>query len=882
MMNGLPLPHEGVQTRWLWLALGCLAQGLVFFLDSLTPLGFAHGALYAPAILLGLIARRFGAIWLLTALGMLGVGLGIWVSNGRLPVISDLYITLNRVLGLAMVLATGGTASWILRLLNHYQDAQQALSKTASLLEVSSAVGSLGGWRVEVQQGTSHWSREVFSLFNQPPGMVPDADTVMQWYVPEHRSRIKAVFDACVKQGIAFDEEFEIITRDGQRRWVRVVGEAVRDASGGIARVQGAIQDISRHKAIQAQLESSRAEWYLMAESLPMIVWVAGSDGLVTYMNQFAVDYTDARNADVLGSEWLWYLHPDDRPAVVERWAAAVDSGQPYEMQFRLRRGDAAWRWHLARAVRMSLPGGRGEYWYGTAVDVQNQRDEQEAHARLASRLTDTMESVTDAIFVLDSDWRFTFINHRALEMLESQRHELLRSNVWEAFPEARGSIFQENYERCANEGVTVRFDAPYSPLGKHFEVNAYPNDGGVVVYFRDVTDTRRIAEQLQQAQRMDSLGQLTGGVAHDFNNLLTVILGNAQALVMRGEPADPNRAMAEMIVAAAKRGAEMTQRLLAFARRQTLEPRAVDLNRLLEQFAPLIQRTLGEHIEISITDVPGLWPVLVDPGQLEAAILNLAVNARDAMPQGGSLRIAVSNGSFDEDYVVQHAELENGDCVMIAVSDSGHGIAPKILHRVFEPFFTTKQVGKGTGLGLAMVYGFVNQSHGHVAIQSEENCGTTVRIYLPRMVRDEVAVDALAVSKDALAGQGQLVLLVEDDELVRNFARRQVESLGYRVIEATNALEALRCLTGRPDIDLLFTDVVMPGGMSGRQLADAAQKIKPGLPVLYTSGYSEDEIVHQGRLDQGVILLSKPYLRLHLAEKLFQALHSGCGNDTA
>ncbi len=390
-----------------------------------------------------------------------------------------------------------------------------------------------------------------------------------------------------------------------------------------------------------------------------------------------------------------------------------------------------------------------------------------------------------------------------------------------------------------------------------------------------NVTERLRLEAELRQVGRLESLGQLTGGVAHDFNNLLTVILGNAELLSeVLPEGGEPQR-LARMVGAAAQRGAELTQRLLAFARKQALAPKVVDVNQLVAGMDALLRRSLGEHIAIEWVRGAGLWPALVDPGQLENALLNLALNARDAMPQGGKLTIETANAHLDEDYAARHAELQPGQYAMVAVSDTGVGIEPAHLAQVFEPFFTTKGKGKGTGLGLAMVYGFVKQSQGHVAIYSEPGRGTTVKLYLPRPGAGEAAAEAEPAGA-MLAGQGELVLLVEDDALVRQYAGEQLRALGYRVLEAADGPQALEQLRRHAQVALLFTDVVMPGGMSGRELAQAARALRPGLPVLYTSGYTENAIVHHGRLDPGVLLLGKPYRRHELARKLLEALARG------
>jgi len=378
---------------------------------------------------------------------------------------------------------------------------------------------------------------------------------------------------------------------------------------------------------------------------------------------------------------------------------------------------------------------------------------------------------------------------------------------------------------------------------------------------------------RLRDAQRLESIGQLTGGIAHDFNNLLTVILGNAEVLQeqLAGNPR--LAAMAAMVLDAAERGAELTQRLLAFARKQALQPRSVDVNDLVEAMRALVHRTLGEHIDIRFSRGPELWPALVDPAQLDNALLNLCLNSRDAMPEGGMLTIETANATLTAEYAQERADVRAGDYVMLAVSDTGTGIDPEIQARVFEPFFTTKEQGKGTGLGMAMIYGFVKQSGGHVTLYSEVGRGTTVRLYLPR------ALAASGPARQDMAGTAapggsETILVVEDDVQVRNFACGQLQSLGYKVIEADHPARALEIIRGDVEIDLLFTDVVMPG-MSGRELVDEVRKVHPALKVLYTSGYAENALVHHGRLVEGVHLLSKPYRREALALKIRAALGS-------
>lgn len=383
----------------------------------------------------------------------------------------------------------------------------------------------------------------------------------------------------------------------------------------------------------------------------------------------------------------------------------------------------------------------------------------------------------------------------------------------------------------------------------------------------------RAVTETLAQTQRMQAVGELTGGVAHDFNNLLTVIQGNAELLTESFRDRDPESAeLAGMIDSAARRGAELTRSLLAFARRQALEPRVVRINSLLKEMGGLLRRTLGAHVDLKLKTHDDEWPVLIDPAQLETAVLNLVVNARDAMGEGGWLTIETANVQLDRAYADTRTDISPGDYVLIAVSDTGCGIEAGNLERVFEPFFTTKPKGRGTGLGLSMVYGFIKQSQGHVAVYSEPGEGTTVRMYVPRSMRAQI--DEEPMHEPAAIEHGEAaILLVEDDDLVRCYVRDQLNALGYKVSVARNGPEALEALERDEPIDLLLTDIVMPGGMNGREVADAARSIRKNIGVLYMSGYTENAIIHHGRLDPGVKLLSKPFLRRELAQKVHEVL---------
>jgi PAS domain S-box-containing protein len=443
-------------------------------------------------------------------------------------------------------------------------------------------------------------------------------------------------------------------------------------------------------------------------------------------------------------------------------------------------------------------------------------------------------------------------------------------------------------------EGWRLRKDG--SQYWASIVINPIRDETGALIGYakitRDITERReaqialaRTQDQLAQAQKMEGIGQLTGGVAHDFNNLLTVIIGNLESVQRRLQPTPIDTRQVTGFLDQALRGAHrassLTHRLLAFARRQPLDPKPVDVSRLLSGMSDLLRRSIGEQVSIETVLAGGLWQINVDPNQLETGIINLAVNARDAMPNGGKLTIETANAFLDEVYAASQSEVVPGQYVVISVTDTGSGMSRDVQARVFEPFFTTKDIGQGTGLGLSQVYGFVKQSGGHVKIYSELGHGTSVKLYLPRLLSDDVTIEEAEPVAHAPRSTGdQTILAVEDDDDVRAHSTGILRELGYTVIEAVSATAAIQALRKHPEIVLLFTDVGLPGGTNGRQLADAAQTLRPDLKVLFTSGYARNAIVHDGRLEQGVQLITKPFTYAALASKLSEVLAAPVGSE--
>jgi PAS domain S-box-containing protein len=514
--------------------------------------------------------------------------------------------------------------------------------------------------------------------------------------------------------------------------------------------------------------------------------------------------------------------------------------------------------------------------------DLTDRKAAEEALRTSEERFRLLVQSVTDyAIYMLDTNGRISSWNAGAERFKGYTTDEILGEHFSRFYTQEdreagipRVALETAGREgRFEAEGWRVRKDG--SRFWASVIIDPVCNDDGQLIGFakvtRDLTEKRAIKEQLRQSQKMEAVGQLTGGLAHDFNNLLTGISGSLEMMQVRmaqGKAAEFERYLMAA-QGAVRRAAALTHRLLAFARRQTLDPRPVNVNRLLASLEELVRRTVGPIVQVEVVGASGLWPTLVDPNQLENALLNLCINARDAMPEGGRLTIETANRWLDERTARQH-DLPTGQYVSVCVTDTGTGMSPDVVARAFDPFFTTKPIGEGTGLGLSMIYGFARQSGGQVRIYSEPGEGTTMCIYLPRHLGEEDAEEELLPSSTIDAGgEGEVVLVIDDEPTIRMLVAEILAESGYAVIEAPDGPAGLRVLESNARIDLLITDVGLPGGMNGRQVADAARVTRPDLKILFITGYAENAVIGQGRLDTGMHVLTKPFQMEVLASRI-------------
>jgi PAS domain S-box-containing protein len=636
----------------------------------------------------------------------------------------------------------------------------------------------LGSWEYDALSGTHRCSPRHDEIFGYPAPVSDWGYERFKTHIQEpDRARVEAGFRAALEQGENLDVECRMIRVDGSTGWLKIGARPHYGRDGRIERLVGTVADITERKQAEAAAIDTAAKFEMLAQALPSMVWTSLPDGRIDWFNARVSEYCGIPPAELKPDGWA-PVHEDDVSTAVALWLEAVASEKPYVSEYRIRRHDGMFRWHITRAIPIRGADGTISRWIGTSTDIQDQKSSEEALARLNATLEREVQE-------------------RTAELLAAEA-------------------------------------------------------------------------TLRQSQKMEAVGQLTGGLAHDFNNLLTGVAGSLELMAVRlrqGKFGELDRYL-NLAQEAAKRAAALTHRLLAFSRRQTLDPKPTDIHQLVHGMGELIRRTVGPAVEVTVLGTPGVWPVFADPNQLENALLNLCLNARDAMPDGGSLIVETSNLVL-EDSEAKELELQPADYVMMCVSDSGGGMTADVLERAFDPFFTTKPIGEGTGLGLSMVYGFVRQSGGQARIHSKPGKGTKICLYLPRYTGADKVFEASAGAPRAQHGEGETVLVVDDEASVRVLINDVLVELGYDVRQADHGAAGLKVLESNERIDLLVTDVGLPGGMNGRQLADAALVRRPGLKVLFITGYAENAVIGEGRLKPGMHILTKPFSMETLAARI-------------
>ncbi|EMR14043.1 sensor histidine kinase [Methylophaga lonarensis MPL] len=964
---------QGTEHSFLMLSM-LLVLG-VFVTDMLTPLGFAHGILYSPILLLAARSQHF---WQLD-ICFYSALLLIWTAFVALPVdaqtnASMIYIIGNRILSSIALVA-------VFMLCRQAMKRRQQLLRQQQQLQQAQELAHLGYWQFNPQDQMFELNTLAMSILECDSPQL-SFKHFTQLFCNQSQIRLEQALADCLLQQDRFDVELLLTTKDGTNKWLRLAAQLDVAESGS---VHGTLLDISSSRTAEIIADEAENRLHYLLDNFQVFVWTATPDGSLDYVSN-TVSRLTGKDTEFILDNWLTFLAPEDQQATAERWQYSLTTGTPYATEFRLRNEDGRYIWHQVKANPSRDSDGNIVKWFGSAMDIDAIKKLQQHSEALARQLQNTLESITDGFFSLDHELRFAYVNEQAASMLGHPKKALLKNVRWQdcmiddeaflpafnrtlaeqsveefeaflpsaqlwlaikTYPSAEGlTVYLRNITRQRQEQEELKLlrsaisqlndivmitkatsiDPPgpeiifvneaferitgfshrevigqsprllqgpkteraeldrirhalenWQPVRARLtdytkdkrelmlELNIVPiiDADGVPTHWvsveRDITEEVQLQQQLFQSQRMEAIGQLTGGIAHDFNNLLTVVSGNSEVLLELLDQQPQLHEMVKLIAQAADRGAKLTQSLLAYARKQPLSPQSTDIRQLVQHSADLLRSSIGSTVSLKLELPEQTWPVMIDPVQLESSLLNLCLNARAAMPGGGQLSIATENIQRHSDNHRTLPALTPGDYVCLSVSDTGQGIDKKHIDKIFEPFFTTKAVGEGTGLGLSMVYGFVRQSGGHISVQSSPGQGSVFKLYLPRArylpttaVSDKMTVNASRA----------VILLVEDDSMVRNFASHQLESAGHKVISTADATEALQLLKSHSDIELVFTDLQMPGQINGLQLVQTLQQTRPDLPVLLTTGFNNTSVGAELSSFSHYRMLKKPYSR--------------------
>ena len=777
-----------------------------------------------------------------------------------------------------------------------------ALAESEERLRLAVENAEIGFWDVDVIDDVLIWPPRTKAMFGISAGVPVTMEDFYEGLHPDDRDKTSATYAAAADpaQRTLYDVEYRTIGKeDGVVRWVAAKGRGVFDADGRCVRVIGTAIDITARKRVEAELRASEARLRTLNAELEQqvvdrareraLLWQISPD-LLSVIDLATGRFDRVNPAWTLALGWAGdemdghaagqFVHPDDAGIAEAAFdtARGSDAFVRFENRYRARSGE--WRWMSWVAVPEA-----GKL-YSTTRDITDDKRQAEALALATAERDRMWQTSPDLLVVLDFDGVFRRVNPAWTTVLGYGEDELVGTRVDRLVHPDDVERTEQSLAQASGWPLPV-VDNRYRHKDGSYRwlswITPPPENGLIYASGRHVTaeherkaELEVAQEALRQAQKMEAVGQLTGGIAHDFNNMLAVVIGSLDLLDRRIGVTDARaKRYVDAATEGARRAALLTQRLLAFSRQQPLQPEPVDANKLVAGMSDLLRHSLGSDVQLETVLAGGLWRTHADPNQLENVILNLAINARDAMPDGGRLTVETANCHLDAHYVTAHLGVPAGQYVMIAVTDSGSGMSPDVTAKAFDPFFTTKAVGKGTGLGLSQVYGFVKQSGGHVKIYSEPGHGTTIKVYLPRLMGAEPAFEGAADRGDLPRGdRREVVLVVEDEPAVRRFSVEALSELGYRVLEADGAASALRLLDAHPDIALMFTDIVMPE-VNGAKLAEEVRRRRPDVRVLFTTGYTRNAVVHNGVLDPGVELIGKPFTIEELATKLRAVLEA-------
>ena len=730
-------------------------------------------------------------------------------------------------------------------------------------------VARLAHWRWEfATRRLTSWSGEFPLIFGATHDEVDPLDEgQFRWVHPDDRERLAAVYRAATRENPGFDICYRILRRDGEVRYVREVAEPEFDSAGRAVAHFGILQDITELRQTEDALRESEARYRSLYNNTPAMMHSLDAEGRILSVSDRWHRALGYEHDEVIGRPVVDFMTDESRThALNVTLPAFFRTGKATNLAYQFVKKNGELMDVLVSAISEKDQYGKVLRSLAIVDDVTERKRAETALRESEARFRAIIENSPNAISLKDVCGRYLLVNSDFADLAGLANDEIVGKTSHQVFNRAFADSGVEHDREVINARRAILRDEQFRNGGaiKEFLTIKFPvvgNDGDVAAVGAihvDVTDRNRTEAELRRIQRMDAVGQLTGGVAHDFNNLLASVVLHAGLLERRIDNDEKGSHLVEQIRAAVERGKSLTNRLLAFSRQQALSPRSSDVSRLIGGLEDMLRRTLGETIDLRVDIARDLWPALIDPHQFENALINLAINARDAMPGGGTLVITTTNVELDEAFADRLPDVTSGDYVTVIVSDTGSGMSTPVLEKAFEPFFSTKDAGDGSGLGLSMVYGFVKQSNGHVTIDSTVGEGTTVTLYLARSF-EPAAVPDHPEYRQGIAGGVERILVVEDERSLRQASVTVLCDNGYDVAEAGDANAAIDLLRSGRTFDLLFTDLVLPGGMTGIEVAAQAKRLQPGIKVVYTTGYAESTIGPRRRLNPDAPLIEKP-----------------------
>ncbi|EKD81202.1 MAG: hypothetical protein ACD_39C01911G0002 [uncultured bacterium] len=764
--------------------------------------------------------------------------------------------------------------------------AEQTLKETKTLLETAGRVAHFGGWSVNLADNKAKWSDEVAAIHEMPAGYSPPVSEGISFYTPEWQEKISRVFYDCASKGIPYDEEMEIITGKGKRIWVRATGQAVYDESGKIIKVEGSFQDINQQKQAENDLRKSEEKYRLLVENQTDMVVKVDPEGRFLFASPSYCRLFGKSEEELLGQTFIPFIHEDDRSATAEAMKTLYSPPHTAYMEQRAltTRG---WRWLAWLDTAVLDEQGNIKEIIGAGRDITEHMQTESALKTSEQQIKFQEELLRNAPMITlfhDNDFNVIWHNKAFADATGLPAHKIVGKKCYAAMGRDEPclncpGILTLKTEKPHQAELTRSDPGSSSVSPKVWDIRSIParNDAeeliGAIEIALDISERIKLNNQFMQAQKIESVGRLAGGIAHDFNNMLGVILGYSEMAMEILPPSDPAYAFLKEVLSAASRSRDITRQLLAFARKQTISPQVLDLNETVESMLKMLRRLIGENIDLTWKPCNSRCTVNMDPSQIDQILANLCVNAGDAIADVGEISIGTELAVIDQDCCAANPGFIPGNFIKLTVRDSGCGMDKKTLSLIFEPFFTTKSIGKGSGLGLATVYGIVQQNNGFIDVCSMPGEGSAFHIYLPC---HNAAADLLSVTSAATvpSGHGELILIVEDESALLKISQIMLEKLNYKILAASTPSEGIQLAKEYGEqIKLLLTDVIMPE-MSGRDLASILSKLIPDLKVLFMSGYTADVIAHHGVLDEGLQFIQKPFLATDLAFRIHQVLH--------